>query len=232
MARTAIEHGPAEGAGGEHQVVVHVDAATLAHDDEGACELEHGPALAPETARRLGCDASVVRILERDGRPLSIGRKTRTLSPALKRALRSRDRTCRFPGCGRHRFLHAHHIQHWAHGGRTDLSNLIQLCSHHHRLVHEGGYAVERRGGGRVRFRRPDGQAVPAAPSAPQGEAAAVPHLNGTVGVTVDDTTCVPCVHSERMQLPWIVDGLAEADPRLRALDAPPRALDASVQAA
>jgi Domain of unknown function (DUF222)/HNH endonuclease len=222
MARTAIAHGPAEGAGGEHQVVVHVDAATLAHDEEGACELEHGPALAPETARRLGCDASVVRILERDGRPLSIGRKTRSLSPALKRALRSRDRTCRFPGCGQHRFLHAHHIQHWAQGGRTDLSNLIQLCTHHHRLVHEGGYSVERRGAGRVRFRRPDGEAISAAPNAPQGEAAAVPRLNGTAGVTVDDTTCVPSVHSERMQLPWIVDGLAEADPRLRALDAPP----------
>jgi hypothetical protein len=225
MARTAIAHGPAEGAGGEHQVVVHVDAATLAHDEEGACELEHGPALAPETARRLGCDASIVRILERDGRPLSIGRKTRALSPALKRALRSRDRMCRFPGCGRHRFLHAHHIQHWAQGGRTDLSNLIQLCSHHHRLVHEGGYNVERRGGGRVRFRRPDGQAVHAVPSALRGEAAAVPRLNGSVGVTVDDTTCVPCVHSERMQLPWIVDGLAEADPRLRALDAPPESI-------
>jgi uncharacterized protein DUF222/HNH endonuclease len=223
MARTAITHGPAEGAGGEHQVVVHVDAATLAHDEDGACELERGPALAPETARRLGCDASVVRILERDGRPLSIGRKTRALSPALKRALRSRDRTCRFPGCGQHRFLHAHHIRHWAQGGRTDLANLIQLCSHHHRLVHEGGYSVERRGGGRVRFRRPDGQAVPVAPSPPQGETAAVPGVNEAAGVTVDDTTCVPCVHSERMDLHWIVDGLAEADPQLRALDAPPR---------
>jgi hypothetical protein len=222
MARTAMAHRPAEGAGGEHQVVVHVDAATLAHDEDGACELEHGPALAPETARRLGCDASVVRILERDGRPLSIGRKTRALSPALKRALRSRDRTCRFPGCGLHRFLHAHHIQHWAQGGHTDLSNLIQLCSHHHRLVHEGGYSVERRRGGRVRFRRPDGEPVPAAPGVPEGEAAEVPRLNGAAGVTVDDTTCVPCVHSERMQLHWIVDGLVEADPRLRALDAPP----------
>ena len=226
MARTAIEHGPAEGAAGEHQVVVHVDAATLAHDDEGACELEHGPALSPETARRLGCDASVVRILERDGRPLSIGRKTRSLSPGLKRALRSRDRICRFPGCDQHRFLHAHHIQHWAQGGRTDLSNLIQLCSHHHRLVHEGGYSVERRGSGRVRFRRPDGEAIPVAPSAPQGEAAAVPRMNGAAGLSVDDTTCVPCVHSERMQLPWIVDGLAEADPRLKALDAPPKSAD------
>jgi Domain of unknown function (DUF222)/HNH endonuclease len=222
MAQTTIADGPAEGAGGEHQVVVHVDAATLAHDEAGACELERGPALAPETARRLGCDASVVRILERDGRPLSIGRKTRALSPALRRALRSRDRTCRFPGCGQHRFLHAHHIRHWAQGGRTDLSNLIQLCGHHHRLIHEGGYSVERRGGGRVRFRRPDGQAVPATPRAPEGEAAALPRLHQAAGVTVDDTTCVPCVHSERMQLHWIVDGLAEADPQLRALDPPP----------
>jgi hypothetical protein len=203
-------------------VVVHVDAATLAHDEDGACELEHGPALAPETARRLGCDASLVRILERDGRPLSIGRKTRALSPALKRALRSRDRTCRFPGCGQQRFLHAHHIQHWAHGGRTDLSNLIQLCSHHHRLVHEGGYSVERRGGGPVRFHRPDGQPVPAAPAIPEGEAAGLPRLHKGAGVTIDDTTCVPRVHDLRMDLHWIVDLLAEADPQLRALDAPP----------
>jgi hypothetical protein len=223
MARTALAHGPAEGAAGEHQVVVHVDAATLAHDEDGACELEHGPALAPETARRLGCDASVVRILERDGRPLSIGRKTRTLSPALRRALRSRDRTCRFPGCGQHRFLHAHHIQHWAQGGRTDLSNLIQLCSHHHRLVHEGGYSVERRGEGRVRFRRPDGQPVPAAPATPEGEAATLTRLHQAAALTIDDTTCVPCVHSQRMDLHWIVDLLAEADPQLRALDAPPQ---------
>jgi hypothetical protein len=223
MARTAISHDPADTTGAEHQVVVHVDADTLAHDGEGACELEHGPALPPETARRLGCDASVVRILERDGRPLSIGRKTRALSPALRRALRSRDRTCRFPGCCQHRHLHAHHIEHWAHGGRTDLSNLIQLCSHHHRLVHEGGYSVERRGGGAVRFRRPDGTAVPAVPRAPKGRSTELPRAHQATGLAIDDTTCVPCVHSQRMHLAWIVDGLAEADPRLRALDAPPK---------
>jgi Domain of unknown function (DUF222)/HNH endonuclease len=223
MARTALTHGPAESTGDEHQVLVHVDVDTLAHDGEGACELEHGPALPPETARRLGCDASVVRILERDGRPLSIGRKTRTLSPALRRALRSRDRTCRFPGCCQHRYLHAHHIEHWARGGRTDLSNLIQLCSHHHRLVHEGGYAVEKRAGGKVLFRRPDGAAVPAAPPAPRGESDVLPHVHRAAGLAIDDTTCVPCVHSVRMHLPWIVDGLAEADPLLRVLDEPPK---------
>jgi Domain of unknown function (DUF222)/HNH endonuclease len=223
MARTAISHGPAESTGDEHQIVVHVDAATLAHDDDGACELENGPALLPETARRLGCDGSVVRILESDGRPLSIGRKTRTLSPALRRALRSRDRTCRFPGCCRHRYLHAHHIEHWAHGGRTDLSNLIQLCSHHHRLVHEGGYAVEKRAGGAVLFRRPDGRTVPAVPRAPRGESDVLPRVHRAAGLAIDDTTCVPCVHSVRMHLPWIVDGLVEADPALRALDPPPK---------
>jgi hypothetical protein len=221
MAQTSLTHGPADRAGDEHQVVVHVDAATLAHDDDGACELEDGSALHPETARRLGCDASVVRVLERDGRPLSIGRKTRSVSPALRRALRSRDRTCRFPGCCQRRFLHAHHIEHWAHGGRTDLSNLIQLCTHHHRLVHEGGYTVERRAAGAVRFRRPDGRAVPAVTPAPRGSATVLPGVHRAAGLTVDDTTCVPLVHSERMHLPWIVDGLAEADPRLRALDAP-----------
>ena len=225
LAQTAMAHGLTEGAGDEHQVVVHVDAATLSHDGEGACELEHGPALPPETARRLGCDASVVRILERDGRPLSIGRKTRTLSPALRRALRSRDRTCRFPGCCQHRYLHAHHIEHWAHGGRTDLSNLIQLCSHHHRLVHEVGYAVEKRAGGSVLFRRPDGAVVPAVPRAARGESSVLSKVHRAAGLAIDDTTCVPCVHSVRMHLPWIVDGLAEADPLLRALDEPAKAV-------
>jgi hypothetical protein len=144
MAQTMLSNGPAERSGGDcYQVLVHVDAGALAgpeHADEpDLCEFEHGPALHPETARRLACDASLVRILERDGRPLSVGRRTRSIPSALRRALRSRDRRCRFPGCAQTRFLNAHHLDHWAHGGRTDLANLVQLCSHHHRLVHEGG---------------------------------------------------------------------------------------------
>ncbi len=107
------------------------------------CHLADGPTLSPETVRRLGCDAGVVRIVERDGRPLTVGRRTRTIPPALRRALRSRDAGCRFPGCTHERFLHAHHIRHWAKGGPTTLENLVQLCSYHHRLVHEGGFRVE-----------------------------------------------------------------------------------------
>jgi hypothetical protein len=108
--------------GDRHQVLVHVDLASLSGDDEtGRCELDDAAPLASETARRLACDASVVRLLERDGRPLSVGRKTRSIPPALRRALHSRDGGCHFPGCGSRRLVDAHHIEHWARGGATDL---------------------------------------------------------------------------------------------------------------
>ncbi|MFW6200514.1 MAG: HNH endonuclease signature motif containing protein, partial [Gemmatimonadota bacterium] len=71
----------------------------------------------------------------------------RTISPALRRALEVRDRGCRFPGCGL-RFTDGHHVEHWADGGETRLDNLILLCGFHHRLVHEGGWRVERWGRG------------------------------------------------------------------------------------
>ena len=73
---------------------------------------------------------------------LDVGRKTRTIPPAVRRALEARDRGCRFPGCGL-RFTDAHHIKHWADGGETKLGNLLLLCSHHHRLLHEEGWKVE-----------------------------------------------------------------------------------------
>jgi hypothetical protein len=64
----------------------------------------------------------------------------------MQRALRARDRGCRFPGCDNRRFVDAHHVRHWAHGGETSLDNLILLCRRHHRAVHEGGYRVDGRG--------------------------------------------------------------------------------------
>jgi len=90
------------------------------------------------------------------GSILSVGRKTRTISPALRRALDFRDRGCRFPGCGM-RFTDGHHIKHWADGGETSLSNCILLCAHHHRLVHEGGWQVTWWGEGRPAFFDPRG---------------------------------------------------------------------------
>lgn len=155
---SASDHGRT---GGERfQVVVHVDAATLIGEDDGVAEVAHGPVLAAATARRLACDASVVRVLDKDGRPLSVGRKTRSIPPAVRRALRARDGGCQFPGCDSHRHVDAHHIDHWAHGGETKLSNLLLLCRHHHRLLHEGGYSVDT-DRNRFVFRGPDGRVIP-----------------------------------------------------------------------
>ncbi|MBP9088290.1 MAG: DUF222 domain-containing protein, partial [Kofleriaceae bacterium] len=103
-----------------------------------------GEVIAASTARRLCCDAGVVGAhVDAQGVPLSVGRKTRTIPAAIKRALRLRDRTCRFPGCTHSRYVDGHHIEHWANGGKTALSNLILLCSAHHTLLHEGGCRVE-----------------------------------------------------------------------------------------
>ena len=169
MAETFLEHrGKETGAGSSAdrlQVVVHIDQAVLAEQQAAAesskphrCELEDGPALALDTARRLACDASIVGIVEgEDGDPLDIGRKTRSIPLAISRALKARDRGCRFPGCDRTRFCDGHHIAHWANGGETKLDNLVTLCGYHHRLVHEGGYGVRRTDDALFIFTRPDG---------------------------------------------------------------------------
>jgi hypothetical protein len=128
-----------------YQVVLHVDSDTLAADGSGLgrSELEDGTRVSAETSRRLSCDASVVPIRHSvDGSVLDVGRRTRTIPPSLRRALEARDQGCRFPGCGL-RFTDAHHVKHWADGGETALDNLVLLCSHHHRLVHEDGWSVE-----------------------------------------------------------------------------------------
>jgi len=128
-----------------YQVLLHVDTETLSEEGSGLgqSELEDGTRVSYETSRRLACDAAVVRIGHaRDGSVLDVGRKTRTIPPSVRRALEVRDRGCRFPGCGL-RFTDAHHIKHWADGGETSLTNLLLLCGHHHRLLHEEGWKVE-----------------------------------------------------------------------------------------
>jgi hypothetical protein len=209
MAETLLASGPAErSAADSYQVVVHVDADSLGAAD-GAGQLDDGSPLHPETARRLACDASVVRILERDGRPLSVGRRTRTVPPALRRALQSRDRCCRFPGCTQRRFLHAHHIDHWAHGGPTELDNLVHLCRFHHRLVHEGGYTLERSGRrGELRFRRPDGRPLHHLPERRAGHPREVKHRNDRAGARIGPDTCASLWTGERLDLALAVDAL------------------------
>lgn len=116
-----------------YQVVVHVTA---------------------ETSRRVCCDSTVIRAAENEsGEPLAIGRRSRSIPPAIRRALRLRDGGCRFPGCTNTRFVDGHHIVHWADNGETSLDNLILLCRHHHHLVHEGGFTCEKAYDGEVCFK-------------------------------------------------------------------------------
>jgi len=157
------------------QLVVHVDQAVLTKDiaardsEPHRAELDGGHALALETVRRLGCDCTVVGVLEgRDGEPLNIGRKSRSIPPAIKRALRARDGGCRFPGCDRTRFCDGHHVKHWADGGETKLGNLITLCTFHHTWLHEGGFGVTATDDGVFVFTRPDGSRIPDCGTAPK----------------------------------------------------------------
>ena len=100
-------------------------------------------------------------VLEADGRPVGVGRKTRSIPPHVSRLLRHRDRGCRFPGCGNARWLKAHHIWHWGQGGPTDIGNLVLLCHAHHRMLHEGGWNLRGDPSGRLRFHDPTGRERP-----------------------------------------------------------------------
>ncbi len=138
-----------------YQVVVHVDEKSL-RGGLGCADLP------VDTVKRLTCDGSVVTVTESEsGAPLDVGRKQRTVPTPMKRALWARDRGCSFPGCDRKHYVDAHHIEHWAEGGATSLENLTLLCSHHHRLLHEGGFAIHRDAHGDLYFRRPDGRVIP-----------------------------------------------------------------------
>jgi hypothetical protein len=175
-----------------YQVLLHVEATTLERTGEvGMSELEDGTRVSAETSRRLACDASVVEVGHgADGRILDIGRRRRTISPAIRRALEIRDRGCIFPGCDS-RFTDAHHVVHWADGGATKLDNLALVCRHHHRLLHEGGYRLELNPweGGRPVFYNPRGVPVPeVAPVTEVGPGAveALLRANGRRGVCPD----------------------------------------------
>jgi 5-methylcytosine-specific restriction endonuclease McrA len=164
-----------------------------------------------ETCRRLACDATrVVMRHDPDGRIVEVGARTRTIPPAIRRALHHRDRGCRFPGCGAS-FGQGHHIRHWAQGGPTTLSNLALLCRRHHRAVHEEGYGVERQPDGELRFRRPDGRplpAVPPPPAVPDDPVHALRARNEAVGLRLGASTTRPTWLGEHLDVGWAIDVL------------------------
>ena len=150
------------------QVVVHVDVGVLTGEaSDGRCYVEGGSPLSAAAARRIGCDAEVVTVTERNGLPVDVGRKQRIVPERLRLALHVRDRFCRFPGCGvpAHR-TEAHHYEHWALGGGTDLDNLLLMCGFHHRRHHAGAFRIRKTADG-FSFETDDGHVIQPSPRDP-----------------------------------------------------------------
>jgi hypothetical protein len=213
LAETALHQGLDPGAPAErYQVVVHVDAAVLADAAApGQSVLEDGARVPAGTSQRLACDASrVVMRHDAEGRLLEVGARTRTIPPALRRALHHRDRGCRFPGCGVC-VGQGHHIRHWAHGGPTTLTNLALLCRRHHVAVHEEGFQVERQPDGELCFRRPDGRVVPEVPPpapVPRDAAGVIRARHAAQGLALHPRTAMPAWLGERLDVGYAIDVL------------------------
>jgi hypothetical protein len=164
----------------------------------------------------------------RDGSVLDVGRKTRGIPPAIRRALTARDGQCRFPCCtGRH--TDAHHIEHWADGGPTRLDNLVLLCRRHHRAVHEEGWTVAWGVDGEVQFTRSNGERLETAPPAPRWQdsttsrsARDVSPLAPTVerltsaGIFIGPRTGSPQWYGERFDAEYVLDVLRQGEEHAR----------------
>ena len=199
---------------------IHTDIETLRSDGSNAeSQLENGPNVSAETSRRLCCDAGVMHWLEKKSlesgegecriETLSVGRKTRTVPPALRRALQRRDKGCRFPGCSCSRFADAHHIHHWADGGETSMENLVLLCRHHHRLVHEGGFGIQCLQGGGLAFTSPIGKRIPDTPETRfSGNAFELMARNTANNISISPRTAIPDWGGEGMDVDVVIQGL------------------------
>jgi 5-methylcytosine-specific restriction endonuclease McrA len=226
LAETALNHGVDPGAPADrYQIVVHVDAPVLAAPEPvgpstahvpagtsppaGESVLQDGARVPAGTSRRLACDASrVVMRHDRAGRIVEVAARTRTIPPALRRALLHRDAGCRFPGCGLP-FGQGHHIRHWAAGGPTTLSNLAMLCRRHHRAVHEEGYRVERLPDGELEFRLPTGRLLPQVPPPPVVPGDVADRLRArhdADGLRLDAHTATPHWYGEPFDVGWAID--------------------------
>jgi len=194
--------GKDQSGGDQYMINIHTDIETLKEDSNGAeAELEDRSHVSAETCRRLACDCSAVHWHENSqGEPLNIGRKTRSIPPAIRRALKRRDQGCRFPGCTCSRYVDAHHIQHWADGGETCMDNLVLLCRTHHRLVHEAGYGVRFEAGEGAVFSLPSGKIIPQGPETrSRGNVFAITSNNYNNGLSITPETSVPEWHGEQM---------------------------------
>jgi hypothetical protein len=141
LCREAMDSGRLAESGGEKpHLIVLIDSERIGNQRSGSGETIEGTELPQSDLERLLCDSSVSRmIMGPASEPLDVGRKTRIIPPALRRAVMVRDRHCRHPGCDRPaRWCDVDHIIPWWKGGETKLSNLQLLCRYHHSEKHQG----------------------------------------------------------------------------------------------
>ena len=146
LARQKLNSGTLPEVGGQRpHLAVTVSMETLANQPGSpAADLEWAQPIPAETARRLACDAAVTPVfLGSESDQPQAGQTSRSISGSQRRALVVRDKGCRFPGCDRPPdWTDAHHLQHWADGGKHVMDNLVLLCRRHHRKVHEEGWQL------------------------------------------------------------------------------------------
>ncbi|RLB45798.1 MAG: hypothetical protein DRI90_28045 [Deltaproteobacteria bacterium] len=237
MAESVLARGPAARRAGErNQLIVTLGEELLDTGERGTCrggerprarvgtpnrerserwraELHDGSWLSGKTLQRLACDCGITVVKTGpDGTPLDVGRKRRTIPPALWTALLTRDGGgCRFPGCTSRIFLAGHHIRSWAQGGPTNLDNTLIVCGSCHERLHEGGFRVERQADGTIQFFTPDGKVIDPCPVPPAVEGdglALVMADNEAHGLHINDRTSLPHNYSPRFDLGTVVSGL------------------------
>ena len=192
-----------------------VDPETDLDAGQAVIEQAGGLHLSKEAARRVACDAGIVVLHHAaGGEVLDVGRRSRTVPSAMRRALLSRDRgQCQFPGC-ESRHCDAHHVEHWADGGETRLQNLVLACRFHHRALHEGGFrVVPGDADGQFRFLRPDGTPLPAEPPVACWEGAPLAPTDARLaaaGIGIGPHTATPEWYGESMNLTAALDVLWE----------------------
>ena len=166
------------------------------------CHIEDGPAISRAALQMIACDAVRSWISsDHDGQPLNVGRRRRDPTPAIRRALRDRDKCrCRYPGCHR-RATQAHHVQWWIYDGETSLDNLISLCKYHHRLIHDGKATIATPASGMFTFYGRDGTAIPNSPPLPPPDGP----LSAQHDADVTPGTIVPPWYGERLNLDYAI---------------------------
>ena len=143
----------------EISVLIDVDTLRDGLHDHAVCETADGQAVPPATVRRLACDAELLPVvLDGAGVALDVGRSKRMATPVQRAALRAMYATCAHPGCTvRFADCAIHHVTAWAHGGRTDMDQLLPLCDRHHHAVHDGGWQLRLFPDRTIELRHPDG---------------------------------------------------------------------------